>query len=60
MVYLENHPLEEVEEYIYLGRLLNMKNDFAPELQRRRKAGWAAYNTIRTVFEASKDKKLKK
>ena len=30
-----------------------------PELLRRRRAGWAAYGTIKTVIEASQDQKLK-
>ncbi|VDL80947.1 unnamed protein product [Nippostrongylus brasiliensis] len=32
-------PLEEVTEYVYLGRLLNMKNDLKPEILRKKKAG---------------------
>ena len=38
-IYLGGLPLEDVEEYIYLGRVLTMSNDLAPEMQRRRKAG---------------------
>uniref|UniRef100_A0A8R1E8D7 Uncharacterized protein n=1 Tax=Caenorhabditis japonica TaxID=281687 RepID=A0A8R1E8D7_CAEJA len=31
---------EEVNEYVYLGRLLNHNNELEPELHRRRRAAW--------------------
>ena len=57
-IYLDGLTLEDVEENIYLGRVLTMSNDL-PELQRRRKAGWAAFGTIRTVTDATSDSRLK-
>uniref|UniRef100_A0A7I4Z5R5 Reverse transcriptase domain-containing protein n=1 Tax=Haemonchus contortus TaxID=6289 RepID=A0A7I4Z5R5_HAECO len=58
-VYLQGEPLEDVDEYVYLGRLLNMKNDLKSELMRRKKAGWAAYNSIRNVIEHTRDDELR-
>ena len=43
---------------VYLCRVLTMSNDL-PELQRRRKAGWAGFGTIRTVTDATNDSRLK-
>uniref|UniRef100_A0A8R1EHF2 Reverse transcriptase domain-containing protein n=1 Tax=Caenorhabditis japonica TaxID=281687 RepID=A0A8R1EHF2_CAEJA len=39
--------IEEVNEYVYLGRLLNHNNELEPELHRRRRAAWAAFNNIK-------------
>ncbi|EPB80082.1 hypothetical protein ANCCEY_00770 [Ancylostoma ceylanicum] len=41
-VLLQGVPLEDVSEYVYLGRLLNMDNDIKPEIARRVRAGWSA------------------
>ncbi|EYC36035.1 hypothetical protein Y032_0942g3146 [Ancylostoma ceylanicum] len=47
---------EDVSEYVYLGRLLNMENDIKPEIARRGRAGWAAYNSFKSDI---KDQKLR-
>uniref|UniRef100_A0A7I4YFG4 Reverse transcriptase domain-containing protein n=1 Tax=Haemonchus contortus TaxID=6289 RepID=A0A7I4YFG4_HAECO len=57
-VNLQGEPLEDVDEYVYLGRLPNMKNDLKSELMRGKKAGWAAYNSIRNVIEHTRDDEL--
>src|SRR6266481_2800602 len=36
-----------------------MENDLMPELLRRRRAGWAALGSIRTVTKAARDPKLR-
>ncbi|XGW24719.1 hypothetical protein V3C99_006289 [Haemonchus contortus] len=41
----------DVDEYVYLDSQLNMRDDSTEELVRRRKAGWAAFNSIRSVLE---------
>ncbi|EPB74532.1 hypothetical protein ANCCEY_06389 [Ancylostoma ceylanicum] len=46
---LQGVLLEDVSEYVCLGRLLNMENDIKPEIARRGTAGWAAYNSIKSV-----------
>ncbi|WKY08982.1 hypothetical protein Q1695_001835 [Nippostrongylus brasiliensis] len=58
-VRVQGDPLEEVTEYVYLGRLLNMKNDLKPEILRRKKAGWAAFNSLRGVIGSVKDHALR-
>ncbi|VDL68855.1 unnamed protein product, partial [Nippostrongylus brasiliensis] len=58
-VLLQGVALEDVKEYVYLGRLVNMKNDLKPEIERRKRAGWAAYNSIRTVLERVSNSKLR-
>uniref|UniRef100_A0A914X1G5 Endonuclease-reverse transcriptase n=1 Tax=Plectus sambesii TaxID=2011161 RepID=A0A914X1G5_9BILA len=51
--------LEDVDEYVYLGRLINSQNKLKPELARRKRAGWAAFSSIRTVIDSTKDVKLR-
>ncbi|EYC04151.1 hypothetical protein Y032_0089g2248 [Ancylostoma ceylanicum] len=58
-VLLQGGPLEDVSEYVYLGRLLNMENDIKREIARRGRAGWAAYNSVISVLEDTKDQKLR-
>uniref|UniRef100_A0A8R1DU30 Uncharacterized protein n=1 Tax=Caenorhabditis japonica TaxID=281687 RepID=A0A8R1DU30_CAEJA len=42
----------KVNEYVYLGRLLNHNNELEPELHRRRRAAWAAFNNIKNTTDA--------
>uniref|UniRef100_A0A158QKG7 Reverse transcriptase domain-containing protein n=1 Tax=Haemonchus placei TaxID=6290 RepID=A0A158QKG7_HAEPC len=58
-VLLEGGAIENVGEYVYLGSQLNMRNDLTGELARRRKAGWAAFKSIRRVLEETRDCKLR-
>uniref|UniRef100_A0A8R1E8Y8 Reverse transcriptase domain-containing protein n=1 Tax=Caenorhabditis japonica TaxID=281687 RepID=A0A8R1E8Y8_CAEJA len=44
--------IEKVNEYVYLGRLLNHNNELEPELHRRRRAAWAAFNNIKNTTDA--------
>ncbi|CAD6188300.1 unnamed protein product [Caenorhabditis auriculariae] len=48
-VTLEGRDLQEVTSYIYLGREVNMVNDLQTEIGRRKRAGWAAFNSIKEV-----------
>ncbi|EYB91555.1 hypothetical protein Y032_0204g1871 [Ancylostoma ceylanicum] len=48
---LQGVPLEDGSECVYPGRLINMENDIKPEIARRGRAGWAAYNSIRSVLQ---------
>uniref|UniRef100_A0A7I4Y5E2 Reverse transcriptase domain-containing protein n=1 Tax=Haemonchus contortus TaxID=6289 RepID=A0A7I4Y5E2_HAECO len=57
-VHLQGEPSEDVDEYVNLGRLPNMKNDLKSELVSRKKAGWAAYNPIRNVVEHTRDVRI--
>ncbi|CAD6196046.1 unnamed protein product [Caenorhabditis auriculariae] len=58
-VTLEGRDLLEVNSYVYLGREVNMTNDLKPEIARRRRAGWAAFNSIKEVTNQLKDPKLR-
>uniref|UniRef100_A0A8R1I4C8 Reverse transcriptase domain-containing protein n=1 Tax=Caenorhabditis japonica TaxID=281687 RepID=A0A8R1I4C8_CAEJA len=44
--------IEEVNEHVYLGRLLNHNNELEPELHRRRRTAWAAFNNIKNTTDA--------
>ncbi|KAE9418641.1 hypothetical protein Angca_008826, partial [Angiostrongylus cantonensis] len=35
--------ISECSSYVYLGREINMMNDLAPELSRRKRAAWGAF-----------------
>jgi hypothetical protein len=50
-VLLNNTPLEDTTEYVYLGRLLTTSNELLPEIHRRRKAAWAAFNNIKCTTD---------
>ncbi|XGW03052.1 hypothetical protein V3C99_014784 [Haemonchus contortus] len=58
-VLLKAAAIVDFVEYVYLGRQLNMRNDLTGELARRRKARWAAFNSIRSVLEDTRDCKLR-
>ncbi|VDO82097.1 unnamed protein product [Heligmosomoides polygyrus] len=40
--------------YLYLGRDVNMANDLAPELSRRKRAAWGAFKSVEEVVEKTK------
>ncbi|KAE9412372.1 hypothetical protein Angca_010148, partial [Angiostrongylus cantonensis] len=40
---LNGTNISECSSYVYLGRKINMMNDLAPELSRRKRAAWAAF-----------------
>ncbi|CAD6192360.1 unnamed protein product [Caenorhabditis auriculariae] len=58
-VTLEGRDLQEVTSYIYLGREVNMVNDLQAEIGRRKRAEWAAFNSIKEVTSQLKDPKLR-
>ncbi|XGW22067.1 hypothetical protein V3C99_004770 [Haemonchus contortus] len=58
-VSLDGKALQRVESYVYLGRELNMMNNITPELNRRRRAAWAAFGSIREVTDQVSDPDLK-
>ncbi|EPB67969.1 hypothetical protein ANCCEY_12943 [Ancylostoma ceylanicum] len=51
--------LMRVDSYVYLVRVLNMRNNNAPEITRRRRAGSAAFGSIREVTDQIKDPALR-
>uniref|UniRef100_A0A0K0DAM3 Reverse transcriptase domain-containing protein n=1 Tax=Angiostrongylus cantonensis TaxID=6313 RepID=A0A0K0DAM3_ANGCA len=40
---LNERNISECSSYVYLGREINMMNDLAPELSRRKRAAWGAF-----------------
>ncbi|KAL6723359.1 hypothetical protein Aduo_018371 [Ancylostoma duodenale] len=58
-VRLDQTTLEDTDEYVYLGRLTNMGNDLKLETIRRRRAAWAAYNTIKPAVSETKNQRLR-
>ncbi|VDP43822.1 unnamed protein product [Heligmosomoides polygyrus] len=51
--------LQQVDSWVYLGIELNMGDDLAPEIARRRRAAWAAFSSIREVTDQVKDAGLR-
>ena len=56
---LNGTNITECSSYTYLGRELNMMNDLAPELSRRKRAAWGAYKTIEDVVKKTKNIRLR-
>ena len=56
---LDGTKISECSSYVYLGREINMTNDLAPELSRRRRAAWGAYKSIEDVVKRTKNIKLR-
>ncbi|KAG6926619.1 hypothetical protein G0U57_011657, partial [Chelydra serpentina] len=52
--------IEEVEQYIYLGQEVNMRQDLNGELSRRIRAGWCVFNSIKDVLKGKIDKTTRK
>ncbi|EPB67366.1 hypothetical protein ANCCEY_13543 [Ancylostoma ceylanicum] len=48
---LNGSTISECSSYVYLGREVNMMNDLAPELGRRKRAAWGAYKSIEDVVK---------
>uniref|UniRef100_A0A0K0D1C3 Reverse transcriptase domain-containing protein n=1 Tax=Angiostrongylus cantonensis TaxID=6313 RepID=A0A0K0D1C3_ANGCA len=48
----------ECSSYVYLGRKINMMNDLAPELSRRKRAAWGAFKSIEDVVKKTKITRL--
>ena len=47
-ILVEGKEIEEVEEYVYLGHLVNRNQSSQGEINRRKRAGWVAFNRIKT------------
>nr|CDJ93548.1 endonuclease-reverse transcriptase [Haemonchus contortus] len=50
--------ISECSSYVYLGRKVNMMNDLAPELCRRKRAAWGAFKNIEGVVKKTKNIRL--
>ena len=58
-VKLDGYPITETSTYVYLGRSMNMENDMKEELDRRRRAAWAAFGPLKEVTDQLTDPKLR-
>ncbi|EYC42415.1 hypothetical protein Y032_0532g3044 [Ancylostoma ceylanicum] len=56
---LNGTTISECSSYVYLGREVNMMNDLAPELGRRKRAAWGAYKSIEDVVKKTKNTRLR-
>ncbi|EYC29497.1 hypothetical protein Y032_0006g3006 [Ancylostoma ceylanicum] len=48
---LNGTSMPECSSYVYIGREVKMMNDFAPELDRRKRGAWGAYKSIENVVK---------
>uniref|UniRef100_A0A0K0D623 Reverse transcriptase domain-containing protein n=1 Tax=Angiostrongylus cantonensis TaxID=6313 RepID=A0A0K0D623_ANGCA len=56
---LNGTNISECSSYVYLGREINMMNDLAPELSRRKRAAWGAFKSIEDVVKRTKNTRLR-
>uniref|UniRef100_A0A0K0DKS6 Reverse transcriptase domain-containing protein n=1 Tax=Angiostrongylus cantonensis TaxID=6313 RepID=A0A0K0DKS6_ANGCA len=56
---LNGANISECSSYVYLGREINMVNDLAPELSRRKRAVWGAFKSIEDVVKRAKNTRLR-
>uniref|UniRef100_A0A0K0D6W3 Reverse transcriptase domain-containing protein n=1 Tax=Angiostrongylus cantonensis TaxID=6313 RepID=A0A0K0D6W3_ANGCA len=52
---LNGTNISECSSYVYLGREINMMNDLAPELSRRKRAAWGAFKSNEDVVKRTKN-----
>uniref|UniRef100_A0A0K0DEG5 Reverse transcriptase domain-containing protein n=1 Tax=Angiostrongylus cantonensis TaxID=6313 RepID=A0A0K0DEG5_ANGCA len=56
---LNGTNISECSSDIYLGREINVMNDLAPELSRRKRAAWGAFKSIEDVVKKTKNTRLR-
>nr|CDJ94757.1 RNA-directed DNA polymerase (reverse transcriptase) domain containing protein [Haemonchus contortus] len=56
---LSGKNISECSSYVYLGREVNMMNDLAPELGRRKRAAWVAFKNIEGVVKKTQNIRLR-
>ncbi|XGW32200.1 hypothetical protein V3C99_010408 [Haemonchus contortus] len=56
---LNGKNISECSSYVYLDREVNMMNDLAPELCRRKRAAWGAFKNIEGVVKKTKNIRLR-
>ncbi|CAG4938553.1 unnamed protein product [Colias eurytheme] len=50
---IDNHPLEYVEEYIYLGQIICHKDQTSKEINRRIANGWKKYWSLKEIVKSN-------
>ncbi|VDM63674.1 unnamed protein product [Angiostrongylus costaricensis] len=56
---LKGANISECSSYIYLGWEINMMNDLAPKLSRKKQAGGGAFKSIEDVVKRTKNTRLR-
>ncbi|VDO80217.1 unnamed protein product [Heligmosomoides polygyrus] len=56
---LSGTNISECTGYVYLGCEVNMGNDLALELSRRKKAAWGAFKSVEEVAKKTKNVRLR-
>uniref|UniRef100_A0A0K0CYW3 Reverse transcriptase domain-containing protein n=1 Tax=Angiostrongylus cantonensis TaxID=6313 RepID=A0A0K0CYW3_ANGCA len=51
--------ISKCSSYVYPSRKINMINDLAPELSRRKRAGWGSFKSIEDVVKRTKNTRLR-
>uniref|UniRef100_A0A0K0D201 Reverse transcriptase domain-containing protein n=1 Tax=Angiostrongylus cantonensis TaxID=6313 RepID=A0A0K0D201_ANGCA len=51
--------ISECFSYVYLGLEINIMNDSAPELSRRKRAAWGTFESIEDVVKRTKNTRLR-
>uniref|UniRef100_A0A0K0D3K7 Reverse transcriptase domain-containing protein n=1 Tax=Angiostrongylus cantonensis TaxID=6313 RepID=A0A0K0D3K7_ANGCA len=55
---LNGTNISECSSYVYLGQEINMMNNLAQELNRRKRAAWGAFKSIEDVVKRTKNTRL--
>uniref|UniRef100_A0A0K0CZK0 Reverse transcriptase domain-containing protein n=1 Tax=Angiostrongylus cantonensis TaxID=6313 RepID=A0A0K0CZK0_ANGCA len=55
---LNGANISEWSSYVYLGREIDIMNDLAPELSRRKRTAWGAFKSIEGVVKRTKNTRL--
>ncbi|VDM29720.1 unnamed protein product [Toxocara canis] len=58
-IVVEGDVIEEVKECVYLRQMVKMDPDMRPEITRRIRAGWRAFNSIKDVLKKKMSKTLR-
>ncbi|VDO33592.1 unnamed protein product [Heligmosomoides polygyrus] len=56
---LNGTNISECSSCVYLGLEVNMANDLAPELSRRKRAAWGAFKSVEEVAKKTKNVRLR-
>ena len=59
-VHVGTQEVEKVNDYVYLGQLVTMKNDKSDEIKRRIAAGWGAFGQYRDILKSKMPLSLKR
>ena len=56
---LNGMNISECSSFVYLGREVNIMNDLAPELSRRKRAAWGGFKSIEGIAKRLKNTRLR-